>query len=165
MLMFVNNWSATLQAGLSAGATQLQVPASLAARLVGLGSGATYRLTLVELSSAGEEIGWEIVTASANTAGLLTVMRAEENTVARDWPAGTKLSARLTAGALNDLQQAQAEQAQTIEDLQQSIAELVTRIEALEQGGGVSDGVLTDSAGQPLTDQQGNYLTGVTPWL
>lgn len=100
MLKFVNNWKTTLQAAVLAADGTLQVPSGAAALLVGLGAGDTYRLTLAEVNVDGAEVAWEIVTASANAGGLLTVTRGEEGTSARDWPAGTRIAQRLTAGSM-----------------------------------------------------------------
>ncbi|MDH4566189.1 hypothetical protein E8E95_05810 [Pseudomonas sp. BN414] len=103
MLKFVNNWATSLQALLAADATQMSVPAGKAALLTGLGSGHTYRLTLVDVDIDGVEVGWEIVLVSANDSGLLTVARGQEGTPARAWSAGTPVRARLTAASLDGL--------------------------------------------------------------
>jgi len=46
---------------------------------------------------------YEIVRVSANAADALTIVRAQEGTTARDWPAGTTISQRLTAAAFQSL--------------------------------------------------------------
>ncbi|MCO6057295.1 hypothetical protein NG726_11500 [Pseudomonas sp. MOB-449] len=106
MQRFLNNWSTPLAAPLTAGATAMDVSSAAAAELVGLGAGDHYLLTLVEVDANGREVDWEIVKATANAGGTLTIERDQEGSGARDWPSGTPISVRLTAGALAALGQA-----------------------------------------------------------
>ncbi|MDW3716668.1 hypothetical protein [Pseudomonas sp. 2023EL-01195] len=96
--LFVNNWTASLQAELAAGATSMTVETDRAALLTGLTGGDYYIATLVGVDVAGQENAWEIVKVTANASGVLTVARAQEGTAARLWPAGTVVSMRATAG-------------------------------------------------------------------
>ncbi|WP_165676573.1 hypothetical protein [Metapseudomonas otitidis] len=104
--LFVNNWSATLQAELSAGSASMVVETERAALLTGMTGGDYYLLTLVGTDANGTENAWEIVKATANAAGVLTITRAQEGTPARLWPAGTEVSLRATAGLFAQLRDA-----------------------------------------------------------
>lgn len=104
--LFVNNWSATLQAELSAGSASMVVETERAALLTGMTGGDYYLLTLVGTDANGTENAWEIVKAAANAAGVLTITRAQEGTPARLWPAGTEVSLRATAGLFAQLRDA-----------------------------------------------------------
>lgn len=99
MQLWVNNWSAVLTAEATVSAVQLSVDPAAAAQLVNLTEGNYYLLTLVEQDGTGQEVGWEVVKATAQAAGVLTVERAHEG-AARVWPSGTLLQVRLTAGTL-----------------------------------------------------------------
>ncbi|MFU6375145.1 choice-of-anchor R domain-containing protein [Metapseudomonas otitidis] len=104
--LFVNNWTATLQAELPAGSASMAVETERAALLLGMTGGDYYLLTLVGTDANGTENAWEIVKATANAAGVLTITRAQEGTPARLWPAGTEVSLRATAGLFAQLRDA-----------------------------------------------------------
>lgn len=103
MQLFINNWEASLIDGLSASTGVLEVSADQAARLQGLGSGNFYLLTLSQVDGNGQEVAWEIVKATAVAGGQVTVDRGQEGTDALELPAGAPVSARLTAGSLDNL--------------------------------------------------------------
>lgn len=103
MQLFINNWSAALSAPASFSAVQLSVSPALAAKLSGLGAGAYYLLTLATVDGAGTETSFEVVKVTAQAAGLLEVERAQEGTVAVNWAADARISARLTAGSLANI--------------------------------------------------------------
>lgn len=105
MQRFINNWSATLTAPATSGDLTLSVTPAEAAKLVGLGSGDHYVLTLTEIVD-GQETAWEIVKVTANAAGVLTVERGQEDTTAFAWSVGASISARATAGTLEELRDA-----------------------------------------------------------
>lgn len=102
MQRFINNWAATLTAPAISGDLTLSVDPAQAALLVGLGSGDHYLLTLAEIVD-DVETDWEIVKVTAVTGGLLTVERGEEGTGAAAWSVGASISARATAGTLEEL--------------------------------------------------------------
>lgn len=137
MQRFINNWAATLAAPAASADLQMTLNRSLPE----LAAGDTYLLTLIGQDTSGSEIAWEIIKVNGTAAGIISVERAQEGTPALDWPAGSRLELRLTAGYLNDLQA--------------SMAALSTRLAALE----IPANALTDSAGQLLTDTTGNTLT------
>ncbi len=99
MQLFINNWTSRLESPLDSSSTSMLVAAVDAARLVGLGAGDHYLLTLVAVDSAGVESAHEIVKATAAAGGILTVERGQESTVADAWPVGASVEARYTAGS------------------------------------------------------------------
>ena len=103
MQLFLNNWASALTLPATAAAVQLSVSSADAALLVGLGTGDHYLLTLAQVDANGTETAWEIVKATANTAGVLDVLRAQEGTVALELEAGTVISARLTRQTMESL--------------------------------------------------------------
>lgn len=105
MQRFINNWSAVLAAPLTVSAVSLSVPLADAAKLIGLGSGDYYLLTLAEVNQAGQEVAWEVVKVTATADGALTVVRGIEG-AARAWPVGAAVSGRVTAGTLASLRDA-----------------------------------------------------------
>lgn len=119
MQRFINNWSAVLTAPATASAAQLSVDPMMAAKLVGLGAGDFYELTLVEVDASGAEIEWEIVTVTAAAAGALTLAPR----AGRAWPQGAAISARLTSAAMARL-------LVDIQDLQARVAALEPPVDA-----------------------------------
>ncbi|MDT4823082.1 hypothetical protein FQZ97_563030 [compost metagenome] len=102
MQRFINNWAAPLLEAAPASATLLVVEESLAARLVGLGSGGHYLLTAAKTDSSGAEIAWEVIRVTGRAGGNLTVERGQEG-AALELGEGDVLSARLTASALESV--------------------------------------------------------------
>jgi hypothetical protein len=99
-LQWINNWSTALTSALSAAGTTASIDPNAAARLVNLGGSNYYLVTLIGYDALGIESSWEIVKVTAAAGGVLTIARAQEGTTAAEWPAGTRLELRLTAGAV-----------------------------------------------------------------
>lgn len=159
MQLWINNWAASLVLPLGAAGTTAEIDPNAVARLAGLGGSGYYTLTLIGLDALGNEAEWEIVRATAATGGALTIERAGEGTAPRDWPVGTRIEARLTAGALTGLASRISELERAADEGVELIADLQARIEALEAGGGgVPDGALVDSNGNVLIDADDNIL-------
>lgn len=97
MQRFINNWSTVLTAPATASAVSLLVPLADAAKLIGLGAGDYYLLTLAIVDGSGAETAWEIVRVTGAAGGVLAVERAREGTDALVLAAGTRISARTTA--------------------------------------------------------------------
>ena len=150
MQLFLNNWNAALTAPATSGDVTLSIEPGQAAKLVGLGSGGYYVLTLVELVD-DIETGWEIVKVTAAVGGTLTVERQQEGTAQAAWSVGAVISARATAGSLSNLLQVLAAQAQ-------ALSALTTRVAALEQGDPTQGSTLVDGSGNPLINQDGDQL-------
>ncbi|MFR6729725.1 hypothetical protein [Pseudomonas aeruginosa] len=127
---WINNWKTTLSVGLSPGVASMTVP-DAAAALLPLSGGSWVLLTLSDDAGAQHEI----VKATANAGGAVTIERAQEYTTDDNWPAGTVIYAAVTAGDLMALQ---------------------ARIAALE--GGTPEGTLVDASGSALVDGAGNNL-------
>lgn len=111
-LKHYNNWSSTLAVATSDSyyETLLHIPTADANKLeFGDPEGETHRcyLTLIEVDEDGVEVDWEIVEAYArgNSGGnaTLTVDRGFDGTVAKVWPIGTRIEARLIAYVVNEL--------------------------------------------------------------
>lgn len=102
-LQWINNWSTTLTSALSAAGTTASIDPNAAARLVNLDGNNYYLLTLIGTDELGNEIAWEIVKVTATAGGVLTIARAQEGTTAAEWPAGTSIELRLTAGAVTTI--------------------------------------------------------------
>ena len=94
MQRYLNNWSTSLLAGISASATTAQVLGADAAKLEPLPGGDHYVVTL----TAGEAL--EIVHITAVSGQQLTLLRSQEGTTAAAWSGGTALEMRVTAAAL-----------------------------------------------------------------
>lgn len=104
MQLFINYWSTSLTVAATAEAVSLSVPPAEAAKLVGLGSGDHYALTLFELDAdTGAELRREIVRCTAKAGGVLTVERGQEGTGAQLWDAGHFIEARLTQVTMETL--------------------------------------------------------------
>ncbi len=148
MQRFINHWQTALSAHLLPGAEQLEVPAA-AAGLLSFGEGAWYKITLTNPARSS----WEIVTATAAAGGVLSITRAQEGTAESEWLAGSPVFIELTAQALQDVIEAQANMAA-------SIVALTARVESLEQGPGPDPDPDPDpDPANGLTDHQGNALT------
>lgn len=94
--LFINNWTTELLAPLSAEAETMTVEASKAGALGSL-AGRYCVLTLSSKDASDDDSG-EIVKAVAVAGGNITLQRHQEGTEAREWPAGTRVSAYWTAG-------------------------------------------------------------------
>ncbi|MDP2244008.1 hypothetical protein [Pseudomonas sp.] len=105
MQLFLNNWSAALLGDALEGDLTMSVDPDQAAMLAGLGSGDHYVITALE-SLGSSEISREIIKVTGVLGGDLTIVREQEGTAARYWPAGTALEMRLTAAALEGLRPA-----------------------------------------------------------
>ncbi len=108
MQLFLNNWATTTAAEAAAAALEIVIAPTDAAKLIGLGAGDHYLLTLIEHDGTGAEIDWEIVKIidADGITGALTIDpagRGLDGTAARIWPIGTSIGMRVTAGALETL--------------------------------------------------------------
>jgi len=104
-MQFINNWQRTI--ALSAGQTvaELELPDG------------QYRLTVSDALGAAAT-AWEYVTATV-AGGVADLLRGEEGSMAREWPAGSVIYCSLTAGVLISLSS--------------QIAALQARVSALEE--------------------------------
>lgn len=94
---YVNNWLAQLESELAAGAAALPVPTGALERL-DLTGGGEYVLTITNSLDPSEQSAFEVVRLSS--AGMV---RGEEETTDRTWPAGSYVYCSITAGELEKL--------------------------------------------------------------
>lgn len=170
MQLWINNWASALLQPLAAGATTVEVDPSAAARLTGLGSGGYYLLTLIGTDELGNENAWEIVCVTAAAGGALTIERAQEGTAAREWPAGTGLELRITAGVLSEIPRTPedigAEAAGAASVLAAMVVDLQTRVDALEQASpppSTADGLISLAGIGRRNTVYANYVTATIP--
>ena len=101
--LFANNAYSALLGALSAVATSLTVAAGTGDRFPSPSGTDYFLLTLADVSG-GTESAWEIVKVTARVGDVLTIVRAQEGTVARAWATATPIDLRLTAESLAPLQ-------------------------------------------------------------
>ena len=156
MQLFVNNLSTALASEISAASDTITIDDISAAKLVGLGSGDYYLLTLVERDGLGKEIAWEIVKATGVTGQIVTVVRAQEGTTAVVWPAGTTAEARLTAGSVITRHDALAARTEADQHTIEAITGLRGELDGLEPLGAAD---ATVAAHVAAADPHPQYLT------
>ena len=100
MQQFSNNATTTLAEPLLDGMTELQVADASAFAELDLGSG-DYELVTIAQGDEHEIV--RVIGRSGWDDSIWSVVRAQEGTIARPWPAGAAVEARLTAGALSAL--------------------------------------------------------------
>lgn len=98
-MKFKNNASSKLATSLTAEATTLKVIADTGSNFPSIVSPKEYfHATLV-----GDNGDMEIIRVTNISGDTFTVVRAQEDTVAKEWPAGTRLENRITAEFLNQV--------------------------------------------------------------
>lgn len=102
MQRFVNNFASVLASTITAEQTTITLEST--AGLPALTAGDYYLLTLYKRNGA-QELEREIVKVTGVAGTMLTVERAQEGTGAYGAPAGTFVEARLTAGAVTEIQE------------------------------------------------------------
>lgn len=98
-IKFSNNASATLAASIGSGATSITVSTGQGILFPSLGAGDYFYATLVD-----DVNNLEIVKATARVGDVLTVVRGQDNTTARNYSAGDKLEVRVVAAAMEEMQ-------------------------------------------------------------
>ena len=93
---FINNWSTTLSAALSASATSVTV---VSAAGLSLTSGEVYRLTIQNADASL----YELVDVTAISGNTLTIERGKESSTVQDWAAGSVVLCGVTAEQLDKL--------------------------------------------------------------
>lgn len=134
MQLFIDNWRSALTLPAAAADIQLAVPEVDASRLVGLGAGDYYWLTIAIRDVSGLETAWENVRVNGYSGGLLDV---ERGPVALDLEAGTVISARLNKASMDALRDsitaAQASCEPVVEAMQIDSPTLVLGLEHLSR--------------------------------
>lgn len=98
--LFTNNAQSTLAANLGAAATSMSVAAGDGAMFPSPSGGDFFVLTLYKQTGSTES-AIEIVKVTARSGDTMTVVRAQEGTVANTYLSGDKVALRLTAGSMN----------------------------------------------------------------
>lgn len=143
---FSNNASATLASAITSSGTAITVTSGQGAKFPSVNGSNYFFATLVDASN-----NVEIVKCTSRVNDLLTVLRAQDGTSARAFPAGSIIELRLNAAALNALVEEQIGEASGVAlvptgaiaatNVQDAIAELET--EKLAKSGGTMTGQLT----------------------
>lgn len=93
---FSNNSAGLLSVGINTAATSIVL--TDASSFPTPAGGSYFFATLIGLNANGQEATWEIVKCTARAGNTLTVLRAQEGTVAAVWGVATRIEMRLTAG-------------------------------------------------------------------
>jgi len=98
--LFTNNASAPIASSILASSTSITVASGLGSEFPVITGTDYFVATLVDTSN-----NLEIVKVTARTSDTMTVVRAQEGTVARAYAAGSLLELRITAAVINNLLQ------------------------------------------------------------
>jgi hypothetical protein len=90
-----NNATTLVPAGVSSVATTLTVTAGTGAKFPVLGTGDYFYATLMDVNN-----NFEIVKVTARTDDVMTLVRAQENTLAIPFPANSRFEHRITAATI-----------------------------------------------------------------
>jgi hypothetical protein len=108
-IKFTNNFSAPIAANISSSATTIALATGYGALLPNYGVDEYEYITLVDSANH-----IEIVKVTARSGDTLTATRAQDNTVARAWTAGDRMSSRPCAAAMYDALQVNAAKADAV---------------------------------------------------
>jgi hypothetical protein len=148
-MRYLNNWITQLTADFPPDAVALPVDTTY----FGLLGAAEYLLTLVNSINPIEQTAWEIIKVTI-TSDSVTVERAQEDTTAQYWTAGSTIYCGFTAGGMNEI-------LGQVATLTGQVASLILRVAALESATPETpDGGLVDQSNNGLVDDQANSLTG-----
>jgi len=96
--IYTNFAKSTLLSSIAAGDLSLTVAAGDGALFPAAGAGSTFDAVLYNTSGQRE-----IVSCTSRTGDVLTIVRAQQGTIALAWNAGDRIGHRLTASALNNI--------------------------------------------------------------
>lgn len=100
VMKYTNNASADLATSITSSATSIVVQSGSGSRFPALAAGDYFFATLIDSSN-----NIEIVRVTARSADTLTVVRAQDGTTARSYPAGAKIELRIVAAGLGEFMQ------------------------------------------------------------
>lgn len=100
-VLFTNNATALIASSITATATTIILATGNGASFPAPGAGDWFYCTLVDSSN-----NLEIVKVTGRATDTLTVVRGQDNTIGRVYPAGAVIEGRVVAGVFNDLQTA-----------------------------------------------------------
>lgn len=98
-IKYQNNASTTIPGATAIGATSVVVDTGTGSEFAILGAGDYFYATIHNPTNPAI---YEIVKVTALTDDTLTVVRGQEGTAARDWPADTHIEQRITAATIRD---------------------------------------------------------------
>lgn len=93
-----NNATSTLAASIDDSTTEIAVNAVDAGLFPNLNGSVWCPLTIYDATG-----NYEVVKAVKRTGGIFTVIRGQENTIAKSFPAGTRIDLRITAAIIDEL--------------------------------------------------------------
>lgn len=102
VFLFANDAETTLAASVGTGATALVLSPGSGAKFPNPSAGQQFSVTLTDAATG---LLTEIVYCTARTADVLTVVRAQEGTIAQSWTTGDNVANLLTAGQMSALTQ------------------------------------------------------------
>lgn len=169
-VLYTNNATSTLSAGITAGDTSLTVASGQGARFPAPTGADYFYATLI--NSAGSI---EIIKVTARTTDTLTVTRAQDSTTAAAWLAGDRIEVRVTKAMLDDLKGERAARsgdtfsgqvkvdstgASTVFSINGStssgfITHLVTNSSTFSNDNGATSGALFGALSQPTISNSG----------
>lgn len=97
-IKFSNNASAILAASIGSGATSLNVTTGQGILFPSLSAGDYFYATLVDQFN-----NLEVIKVTGRIGDDMTIVRGQDNTVAKNYSAGDRLEVRLTAAGLSDI--------------------------------------------------------------
>ena len=100
MNYYKNNAFSVLASAATSGGTTLTLATGTGSRF----PAADFLVTLIGYDGSGNENAWEIVRCTARAGDILTVVRAQEGTTAIAWPDAARIENRVTAAAMEELQ-------------------------------------------------------------
>ncbi len=100
--LFANSAASELASAVTSGAVSLTLRTGDGAKFPSPAGGDFFLVTLYQ-KVGQDEINHEIVKCTARAGDVLTVVRAQEGTVAVAWPSATAVQLRVTAGSLGSL--------------------------------------------------------------
>ena len=99
--LFANNAYGVLAGTVNGAATLLVLVSGQGARFPAPTNGDHFLATLVGLDANGAENAWEIVKCTGRATDQLSVVRAQESTIATTWSAGTRIELRWTKAGVD----------------------------------------------------------------
>jgi hypothetical protein len=154
LILFSNNASGALASSITTAATTITLTTGAGAQFPAISGGNYFYATLTDASN-----NLEIVKVTARASDVLTVVRAQEGTIARAYAAADKLELRVTAVVMESLVQVTGDQAISGTKTFASAPVFSTPLAVTSGGSGVS--TATGSGNNVLS----NSPTLVTPAL
>lgn len=98
-VLLSNNATSTLAGSITSGVTQLTINGADAAKFPAPGAGQWFPVTLIDTNTGN----MEVVRCTTRAGSVLTIVRAQEGTTAKAFPAGARVDCRLTAAVIAEI--------------------------------------------------------------